>query len=78
MFKRYLLRKASIGNWLFWLMALCILLQFVFLRLEVGSYNNVERIAEDQQKLIGMQQQVIDSVIIPPNPESVHFDTLVH
>jgi hypothetical protein len=77
MLKSYLLRKASIGNWLFWLMALCILLQFVFLRLEVRSFNNVERIAEDQQAIIDLQQDIIQSAGIP-NAESIHFDSLIH
>jgi hypothetical protein len=56
-------------------MALCILLQFVFLHLEVGSYNNVEKIAEEQQALINLQQEIIKSVV--PGTEPVHFDSLI-
>jgi membrane protein insertase Oxa1/YidC/SpoIIIJ len=76
--RAYLSRRASIGNWLFLLMVLCILLQFVFLRLEVDSYNSVQKIAQDQQSLIEMQQKIIESVVVPPNSEVLHFDPLVH
>ena len=76
--RAYLSRRAAIGNWLFLLMVLCILLQFVFLRLEVDSYNSVQKIAQDQQSLIEMQQKIIESVVVPPNSEVLHFDPLVH
>ncbi len=76
MLKKYMLSRASIGNWLFWMMALCILLQFVFLQIEVGSFNNVEKIARDQQAIIDLQQEIIRSAGIP-GAEAVHFDSLV-
>jgi hypothetical protein len=74
--KKYLLRKASVGNWLFLLMALCIVLQLVFIQLEVGSFNNVKKIAEDQQAIIDLQQEIMEAAGIP-STEAVHFDSLV-
>jgi hypothetical protein len=74
-FGSHLLRKASISNWLLWLMALCILLMAVFFKMQLDNYNVVVLIAENQQAIIDMQQTIMESPT-PANSEPVHFDIL--
>lgn len=67
--KNCLLQRAPISNWLFWLMGVSILLMLVFFHLELDNFNDLDRIAWNQQTLIEWQQEIIDRYAVPiPEP----------
>jgi hypothetical protein len=72
--KKYLLGRAPISNWLFLLMAVCILLMAVFFKIDMDSYNTVDKIVQDQQALIDTQQKIIER-FAPPPAEAIHIYT---
>ena len=59
-FKRYLGRRAIISNWVIVLLVAFIMLVSVFFKLGNDNFNNVMRMARDQQAIIEQQQEIID------------------